>query len=379
MTFDLNDRSEKMDTTNPRMGGIVDMMMGAEMREMLSSPEFTSTMENITQQLFQNFHQVMANCPPPPNPSPDIRTISSSPEVPALPASAFVTPKTRDLTFELPVTLEELYHGKKKRVHLKRRKGSIQSDGSSKVVEEKVTFTIRIEPGMSTEEPVVFEGEADRMPGFEPGDVVITLTEQPHDWFERMGDDLLVEFEASIAEFFSFRATLDLLDGTSIDLENETGDVLLTKECVRKLKGRGMPIHGKEGCYGDLFVRLFPFPAFSPACADLIPLEALQKTFPPVNEVSKSEGTISDKKERERVAMRQLDEEDITKLDMVLGEEDGEGEFAAEDDYDEEGEEEERDEEEEEEEEDDEDSTCTAATSDISTEDDDASMDETEN
>ena len=85
-----------------------------------------------------------------------------------------VLPKTRDICFDLNVDLLDFYMSKKKKLNIK-RKCVVEVDGRQKVVEEKKRIVIPIEKGMKDEQQIRFEGQADRIPGYTPGDIVITL------------------------------------------------------------------------------------------------------------------------------------------------------------------------------------------------------------
>jgi DnaJ family protein A protein 2 len=67
-----------------------------------------------------------------------------------------------------------------------------------KVVKEKKILEVQIDKGAPNGEKYVFHGEADEFPGTEPGDVVIQVTEEPHESFKRRGADLLIEKEITL-------------------------------------------------------------------------------------------------------------------------------------------------------------------------------------
>ena len=99
-----------------------------------------------------------------------------------------ILPKTRDIRFDLNVDLSDFYNGKTKKLNIKRKR-IIEVDGKQKVVEEKKRIIIPIEKGMKDEQQIRFKGEADQIPGFIPGDIIVTLIENEHSDFQRDGDN----------------------------------------------------------------------------------------------------------------------------------------------------------------------------------------------
>ena len=177
----------------------------------LNSPEFTNTVQSVTRGLFDNLSSQIKYD--------DCDVTESDLLVAKQPPSKN---RTRNLVLELPVTLEELYIGKRKKVIVKRKKAHEQSDGSYKIVEERHKIMIVITPGMKNDHRIVFQNEADDLPGLDRGDVIIIIKEKTHPLFTRSGDDLLVKFDISIYEMFYFDATIELLDGSVLCLKNET-------------------------------------------------------------------------------------------------------------------------------------------------------------
>ena len=45
---------------------------------------------------------------------------------------------------------------------------------------------------MKDEQQIRFEGEADQIPGYTPGDIIITLIENEHPVFQRDNDNLII-------------------------------------------------------------------------------------------------------------------------------------------------------------------------------------------
>lgn len=106
-----------------------------------------------------------------------------------------IAPRTKDLTFTVSVTLDELYSGGKKKIAMRRQK--LEPDGSYE--EEKKKLSIKIEPGMIDEQTIRFNHMADEKQGYETGDVVVCLDAEEHPFFARDGNNLIVEKEISFS------------------------------------------------------------------------------------------------------------------------------------------------------------------------------------
>lgn len=103
---------------------------------------------------------------------------------------------------------------------------------------------------------IVLEGEADQVPGQEPGDIIFNIIETEHSVFRRVGADLSADLEITLAEAlcgFS-RVVIKHLDGRGlyIDHTRPTGRTLKPSEVI-KIVGEGMP-HKKSEAKGDLYL-----------------------------------------------------------------------------------------------------------------------------
>ena len=161
--------------------------------------------------------------------------------------------KTKDICFDLNVDLEDFYTGKKKKLNV-RRKRITEVNGKQIVTEEKKKLTIVIEKGMKDGTKIKFQGEADHIPGFTPGDVIINLIENEHKYFQRDGDNLVIVKNINLYEVYSLSFQIKHLDSSIIKIIKDTKDSLYVNECIRKVVGKGMPVY-KKNSYGDLFVR----------------------------------------------------------------------------------------------------------------------------
>ena len=189
-----------------------------------------------------------------------------------------IAPRTKDMTFTLSVTLEDLYKGTKKKLALRRQK--IDSDGSYE--DEKKKLLIKIDPGMIDEQTIRFNHMADEKQGFETGDVVITLDVEEHPEFVRDGNNLLLEKEISISEAYCPVVYIKHINGQNMKVTGDPFDIFGDDDSLlKKISGAGMPILDSPGKFGDLFVR---FNCVNKTKITPEIVEVLRKIFPPLNE-----------------------------------------------------------------------------------------------
>lgn len=150
------------------------------------------------------------------------------------------------IVFDLSVSLEDLYVGKKL---------SVQLPG------EKDPVVIDIKPGMR-------DGSQIRMPQSYKNnaggkrDVVLQVREGKHDRFVRRNADLLTEINLSLKEsLLGFDRSIKHLDGSIISISRKEGEVTGPEE-ILVVKGKGMPIQDEQNSkdskfrrYGDLYIK----------------------------------------------------------------------------------------------------------------------------
>lgn len=136
--------------------------------------------------------------------------------------------------------------------------------------EEEIQLTLDIQAGMATEDTIKFDQVADEAVGHIPGDLIFKIKQIPHDTLERDGNNLKMNMVISLLEsLVGFRKTFQHLDGHEVVVEKK--DVTYCSEVI-VIRGQGMPIKGRKGQFGDLFVTFFiDFPRnFTPAQKELI-------------------------------------------------------------------------------------------------------------
>lgn len=123
----------------------------------------------------------------------------------------------------------------------------------NKVVDETKIITVDIQRGMKWGEALVFYGESDQAPDCVTGDLVFVL--QPKDEpspFKRVGNDIYTTHKVSLLDALTgCRFPITLLDDSTVQL---TYDQIISPGVVLKVPEKGMPIRGRPGEYGDLFV-----------------------------------------------------------------------------------------------------------------------------
>lgn len=230
-----------------------------------------------------------------------------------------IKPKTNDLHYTINLKLSELYSGKKKRI-LFVRKNFKKNEETKKyeIFEEKKRVVIPIKPGTKPGETILFTKEADHSPGHIPGDVIITIAQTDDEVYERDNNDLHSMKNISFSEVFQYDSIHTHLDGTKYRIRSELSDILIKNDCIRKIKGLGMPIKDTNK-YGDLYIR------FHIVFPDHLSPEAIQTLKTIIPPLDSTPDTDSDSKP---VTLSLLTSEEQDKLLMKY-------EYSDEDDFDE--------------------------------------------
>lgn len=142
-----------------------------------------------------------------------------------------------DLNGETTLTLEEAYHGTTRLIGI---------DG--------LTIRVTIKPGIADGQVLRIAGKGGPGMGGAPnGDLYLTIRIPPHPEYRREGDDLHVDMLVDLytvvlggkAQVHTFKGPVKV----NIPKGTQNGTVL-------RLRGLGMPVHGKRSEYGNLFVRV---------------------------------------------------------------------------------------------------------------------------
>jgi DnaJ-class molecular chaperone len=126
-------------------------------------------------------------------------------------------------------------------------------DGSGQVLRPK-RLEVKVPAGVKTGSRVRMAGEGRPGSGSgQPGDLYLVVTVQPHNRFERKGDDLLIDINVPY---------LDAILGGEVEVPTVTGRVALRiPELTQngrqiRLQGKGMPVLGSGDRRGDLIARV---------------------------------------------------------------------------------------------------------------------------
>ncbi|PWN44086.1 DnaJ-domain-containing protein [Ceraceosorus guamensis] len=121
-----------------------------------------------------------------------------------------------------------------------------------KVTAETVDLDVEILPGAREGEEILFEGDADEGPDFEPGDVSFKLRSVRHKGdFRRRDNHLYTTYPISLADaLLGFDYQLRHMDDHNVTLRRTT---VTQPGWTQTIKGEGMPKRDDDG-HGDLFV-----------------------------------------------------------------------------------------------------------------------------
>lgn len=141
-----------------------------------------------------------------------------------------------DLAGELPLTLQEAY------------------DGTKRVVDvngEKIRVTIK--PGAYDGLQLKVRGKGEKGASGGAGNLYLTVRIQDHPVFKRKGDDIFMDMPVGLfTALLGGKQEVITLSGKlqfTIPEGTQNGKTL-------RLTGKGMPVYGKAGRYGDLYVKI---------------------------------------------------------------------------------------------------------------------------
>lgn len=123
-------------------------------------------------------------------------------------------------------------------------------------MQEDKTFEVHVDKGMKHGQKIQFKGEGNQITeSKESGDVVVVLVQQPHEFFERSGDNLIIVHTITLTEALcGFQFPIKHLDGRDLLLKCPAGDVV-KKDTIKAIKGEGMPIYRNPFEKGNLYIR----------------------------------------------------------------------------------------------------------------------------
>lgn len=121
---------------------------------------------------------------------------------------------------------------------------------------EDKTFQVHLDKGMKHGQKFQFAGEGNQIVDCrEAGDVVVILVQKSHDYFERSGNNLIIDHTITLTEALcGFQFPVKHMDGRDLLVKSAPGEVI-KKDTIKMVKGEGMPIHRNPFEKGDLYVR----------------------------------------------------------------------------------------------------------------------------
>jgi DnaJ family protein A protein 2 len=123
-----------------------------------------------------------------------------------------------------------------------------------KVVDETKFLDVYIDKGMQHGQKIPFSGEADHLPGLEPGDVILVLQQEQHPLFKRSGSDLLLQKKIKLVEALcGFQFAIHHLDGRVLVVKSNIGEIIRPGD-VKSIENEGMPIYKNPFEKGKLLI-----------------------------------------------------------------------------------------------------------------------------
>ncbi|KAM8834455.1 dnaJ homolog subfamily B member 13-like [Synchiropus picturatus] len=150
---------------------------------------------------------------------------------------------------ELPLSLEDLFHGRKKKINISRK--VMNEDSGTSCIKDKI-LTINVEPGWTDGTRVVFSKEGDQGPYKIPADIIFIIREKSHPQFTREGNDLIYKSSISLEKALTgCSVEVETLDGRQINIP--INDIV--HPAYRKVvAGEGMPHFQDPARRGDLIL-----------------------------------------------------------------------------------------------------------------------------
>ena len=146
------------------------------------------------------------------------------------------------LTYELPVTLEDVYQGANKTVAYRLANGEMER------------VSVKVPPGVATGNKLRLAGKGEKGgQGASNGDLLIKIKVQDHKTYARSGDDLEMEYNVPFTQAaLGGSLQVPTLEGKTLSVKLPAGS---HNGARLRLKGQGLPqFKGKSK--GDLFVKI---------------------------------------------------------------------------------------------------------------------------
>jgi DnaJ-related protein SCJ1 len=123
-----------------------------------------------------------------------------------------------------------------------------------RVIREDKTLKVEVEKGMKDNEKIIFPKESEQHPDATPGDLIVTLKQKPHYFFNlRDGDNLHASIKLNLKDaLLGYNQNFRHLDGRSVKLSSNKPTQPFE---IKVIEGEGMPIHNFSSSKGKLFIK----------------------------------------------------------------------------------------------------------------------------
>ncbi len=149
--------------------------------------------------------------------------------------------KGHDLTYELSVSLGDVLHGAEKTINL-RCNGTPQN------------ISVKVPKGIESGKRLRLSGKGSPSDSGGPaGDLYLKVTVQPHEYFTRDGDNLIMEKKIPFSDAcLGTKVDITSLDDKKFKVKVPSG---VQQEAKLRIKGHGLP-NGPIGKRGDIYVKI---------------------------------------------------------------------------------------------------------------------------
>lgn len=147
-----------------------------------------------------------------------------------------------------------------------------------KTIKDRKILEVHVDAGMNDGQKIIFNGEGDQEPGYEPGNVIVVLDEKEHGTFKRSGNDLFLRMEILLVEALcGFQKVIRTLDDRDLVITAIPGEITRHGE-VKYIANEGMPYYKNPMDKGRLLVQfIVQFP--NEITPSVIPM--LESCLPP--------------------------------------------------------------------------------------------------
>jgi len=146
-----------------------------------------------------------------------------------------------------------------------------------KIVKEKKQIEVVVEPGSKEGQKIVFSGEADAVPGMEPGDLIFVVRTEPHKVFQRNGNNLVMKKTILLSEsLLGCMFVFEHLDKRQVVVRSAPKQIIKPGDTLA-LPEMGMPIYHKPFQFGQMLIQ---FDVKYPLYSEIKDTEALRQLLP---------------------------------------------------------------------------------------------------